>query len=115
MSEVPESRRVGRMAVNEVRALLERYGHIVQEVDGGNDHGEDLHVARVRDCLGEDTEGLRATGTPRRPVREGARSAWSGRQCPGMVRRSCQMAPRSTVTEKGAAALITPANISPPL
>ncbi|MTE21223.1 DUF4365 domain-containing protein [Streptomyces sp. TRM43335] len=36
------------MAVNEVRALLERHGHIVQEIDGGNDHGEDLHVTFVR-------------------------------------------------------------------
>ncbi|MGI5445216.1 hypothetical protein ACQEVM_05620 [Streptomyces sp. CA-243310] len=32
------------MAVNEVRSLLERHGHIVQEIDGANDHGEDLHV-----------------------------------------------------------------------
>lgn len=45
---MPESRRVGRMAVNEVRALFERHGHIVQEVDGGNDHGEDLHVTFVQ-------------------------------------------------------------------
>ncbi|MCL6297623.1 DUF4365 domain-containing protein [Streptomyces kronopolitis] len=37
------------MAVNEVRALLERHGHIVQEVDGGNDHGEDLHVTFVQE------------------------------------------------------------------
>lgn len=47
MPRVPESRRVGRMAVNEMRALLERHGHIVQEIDGGNDHGEDLHVTFV--------------------------------------------------------------------
>ncbi|MFG2650202.1 DUF4365 domain-containing protein [Streptomyces sp. NPDC048436] len=37
------------MAVNEVRALLEKHRHIVQEVDGGNDHGEDLHVTFVQD------------------------------------------------------------------
>ncbi|GLF94057.1 DUF4365 domain-containing protein [Streptomyces yaizuensis] len=49
-----ESRRIGRMAVNEVRALLERHGHIVQEIDGGNDHGEDLHVTFVHD--GQRTE-----------------------------------------------------------
>ncbi|GAA2972613.1 hypothetical protein GCM10020227_46580 [Streptomyces flavovirens] len=49
MPKVPESRRVGRMAVNEVRSLLERHGHIVQEVDGGNDHGEDLYVTFVQD------------------------------------------------------------------
>ncbi|MFE2290246.1 DUF4365 domain-containing protein [Streptomyces sp. NPDC059452] len=34
--------------MNEVRALLERHGHIVQEVDGSNDHGEDLHVTFVQ-------------------------------------------------------------------
>ena len=49
MPKVPETRRVGRMAVNEVRALLERNGHIVQEIDGGNDYGEDLHVTFVQD------------------------------------------------------------------
>lgn len=48
MPKVPESRRIGRMAVNEVRALFERRGHIVQEVDGGNDHGEDLHITFVQ-------------------------------------------------------------------
>ncbi|MFE1346658.1 DUF4365 domain-containing protein, partial [Streptomyces sp. NPDC058757] len=37
------------MAVNEVRSLLERQGHIVQEIDGVNDHGEDLHVTFVQD------------------------------------------------------------------
>lgn len=49
MPKVPESRRVGRVAVNEVRSLLERNGHIVQEIDGANDHGEDLHVTFVQD------------------------------------------------------------------
>ncbi|GAA0335271.1 hypothetical protein GCM10010319_09020 [Streptomyces blastmyceticus] len=44
LPKAPESRRVGRMAVNEMRALLERHGRIVQEVDGGNDRGEDLRV-----------------------------------------------------------------------
>ncbi|MFF9900944.1 DUF4365 domain-containing protein [Streptomyces longispororuber] len=42
------------MAVNEVRALLERHRHIVQEIDGANDHGEDLHVTFVQN--GERTE-----------------------------------------------------------
>ncbi|MFE7181229.1 DUF4365 domain-containing protein [Streptomyces erythrochromogenes] len=37
------------MALNEVRSLLERNGHIVQEIDGANDHGEDLHVTFVQD------------------------------------------------------------------
>lgn len=54
MPRVPESRRIGRMAVNELRALLERHGHIVQEIDGGNDHGEDLHVTFVQN--GQRTE-----------------------------------------------------------
>ncbi|MFI0940768.1 DUF4365 domain-containing protein [Streptomyces sp. NPDC021020] len=54
MPKVPESRRIGRAAVNEVRALLERHSHIVQEIDGSNDHGEDLHVTLVRE--GQRTE-----------------------------------------------------------
>ncbi|MEV6826092.1 DUF4365 domain-containing protein [Amycolatopsis sp. NPDC051102] len=41
---MPESRRPGRAAVNVLRTLLERHDHIVQEVDGQNDFGEDLHV-----------------------------------------------------------------------
>lgn len=49
MPKVPESSRVGRMAVNEVRSLLERNGHIVQEIDGANKHGEDLPVTFVQD------------------------------------------------------------------
>ncbi|MGW1071459.1 DUF4365 domain-containing protein [Streptomyces sp. NPDC002537] len=35
--------------MNEVRALPERHGHIVQEADGGDDHGEDLHVTFAQD------------------------------------------------------------------
>ncbi|MFF9107145.1 DUF4365 domain-containing protein [Streptomyces sp. NPDC014805] len=54
MPKVPESRRIGRMAVNELRALMERHGHIVQEIDGGNDHGEDLYVTFVEN--GQRTE-----------------------------------------------------------
>ncbi|PPK70849.1 DUF4365 domain-containing protein [Actinokineospora auranticolor] len=41
---MPDSRGPGRAAVNALRALLERHNHIVQEVDGQNDFGEDLHV-----------------------------------------------------------------------
>ncbi|WJD98279.1 DUF4365 domain-containing protein [Streptomyces antimycoticus] len=33
---------------HETRALLERHGHIVQEVEGGSDFGEDLYVSFVR-------------------------------------------------------------------
>ncbi|WP_211323633.1 DUF4365 domain-containing protein [Prauserella marina] len=41
---MPDARRAGRAAVNALRTLLERHNHIVQEVDGQNDFGEDLHV-----------------------------------------------------------------------
>ncbi|MCP2099771.1 protein of unknown function (DUF4365) [Actinosynnema pretiosum] len=44
MPKVPDNRRTGRAAVNALRALLERHNHIVQEVDGQNDFGEDQHV-----------------------------------------------------------------------
>ncbi|GAA1387501.1 hypothetical protein GCM10009639_12560 [Kitasatospora putterlickiae] len=44
MTKVPESRRTERAAVNAVRSLLERAGHIVNEIDGSNDFGEDLYV-----------------------------------------------------------------------
>ncbi|MEV5614907.1 DUF4365 domain-containing protein [Streptomyces bacillaris] len=35
--------------MNAVRTLLEDHNHIVQEIEGGNDHGEDLHVLLTRD------------------------------------------------------------------
>ncbi|WP_211239322.1 DUF4365 domain-containing protein [Actinokineospora inagensis] len=41
---MPDSRKPGRAAVNALRTLLERHNHIVQEVDGQNDFGEDQHV-----------------------------------------------------------------------
>ncbi|MDF0371375.1 MULTISPECIES: DUF4365 domain-containing protein [Streptomyces] len=71
MPKVPESRRIGRMAVNEVRSLLERHGHIVQEIDGGNDHGEDLHITfvdngqRTEDSLTVQVKGGVSTRTRR--------------------------------------------------
>ncbi len=71
MPKVPESRRIGRMAVNEVRSLLERHGHIVQEIDGGNDHGEDLHITfvdngqRTEDSLTVQVKGGISTRTSR--------------------------------------------------
>ncbi|MBQ1124634.1 DUF4365 domain-containing protein [Streptomyces sp. B15] len=34
--------------MNAVRTLLEDHDYIVQEIDGGNDHGEDLHVLLTR-------------------------------------------------------------------
>lgn len=41
------NRRLERAGVNALRTLLEDAGHIVQEIDGGNDHGEDLYVRLV--------------------------------------------------------------------
>ncbi|WP_281262346.1 DUF4365 domain-containing protein [Saccharothrix carnea] len=46
---MPEARRAGRAAVNALRTLLERHNHIVQEVDGQNDFGEDHHVTFTED------------------------------------------------------------------
>jgi hypothetical protein len=44
LPKIPNGRRPSRAAVNTLRALLERHDHIVQEIDGQNDFGEDLHV-----------------------------------------------------------------------
>ncbi|WP_371593163.1 DUF4365 domain-containing protein [Streptomyces virginiae] len=49
MAGVPRSRRTGRAAVNCLRTLLERHDHIVQEIDGQNDFGEDLYVTFTDD------------------------------------------------------------------
>lgn len=43
------NRSVERAGVNALRTLLEGAGHIVQEIDGGNDHGEDLYVRFVEE------------------------------------------------------------------
>ncbi|WP_190189804.1 DUF4365 domain-containing protein [Streptomyces minutiscleroticus] len=62
------------MAVNEVRALLERHGHIVQEIDGGNDHGEDLHVTFVQDGRRtEDSVAIQVKGGVSTRTRRGHR------------------------------------------
>ncbi|WP_175412741.1 DUF4365 domain-containing protein [Streptomyces sp. TRM64462] len=74
MPKVPESRRIGRIAVNEVRALLERHGHLVQEVDGGNDHGEDLHVTFVQNGRRtEDSVAIQVKGGVSTRTRRGHR------------------------------------------
>ncbi|MFC9278099.1 hypothetical protein [Streptomyces collinus] len=44
MPKIPKGRRVGQAAVNALRALLEEHDHIVQEISGQNDFGEDLYV-----------------------------------------------------------------------
>ncbi|MFD6415015.1 DUF4365 domain-containing protein [Streptomyces sp. NPDC060194] len=49
MSTVRASRKIERAGVNALRALLEEHEHIVQEIDGGNDHGEDMIVNFTRD------------------------------------------------------------------
>ncbi|MFD8730494.1 DUF4365 domain-containing protein [Streptomyces sp. NPDC059611] len=49
MSTVRGSRKIERAGVNALRALLEDHEHIVQEIDGGNDHGEDMIVNFTRD------------------------------------------------------------------
>ncbi len=49
MPKVPDARRPSRAAVNALRTLLERHNHIVQEVDGQNDFGEDQHVTFTED------------------------------------------------------------------
>lgn len=44
MPQIPKGRRVGQAAVNSLRALLEEHDHIVQEISGQNDFGEDFYV-----------------------------------------------------------------------
>ena len=48
------NRLVERAAVNAFRTLMERHNFIVQEIDGGNDHGEDVYV--------NFTENMKRTG-----------------------------------------------------
>ncbi len=49
MAKVNSRRRIERAGVNALRSLLEDHHHLVQEIDGGADHGEDLYVAVVRE------------------------------------------------------------------
>ncbi|MGW3938463.1 DUF4365 domain-containing protein [Streptomyces phaeochromogenes] len=49
MTRIRPNRRIERAGVNALRTLLEDHNHIVQEIEGGNDHGEDLHVLLTRD------------------------------------------------------------------
>ncbi|CAM5456172.1 hypothetical protein SPURM210S_01721 [Streptomyces purpurascens] len=49
MPKIPKGRRVGQAAVNALRALLEEHDHIVQEISGQNDFGEDLYVTFADD------------------------------------------------------------------
>lgn len=48
MAVIRPNRRIERAGVNALRALLEDHDQLVQEIDGGNDHGEDLYVSFTR-------------------------------------------------------------------
>lgn len=51
---IGKNRQTERAAVNAFRTLMERHNFIVQEIDGGNDHGEDVYVSF--------TENMKRTG-----------------------------------------------------
>lgn len=44
MPKISQGRRVGQAAVNALRSLLDEHDHIVQEIAGQNDFGEDFYV-----------------------------------------------------------------------
>lgn len=46
---INKNRQIERAAVNAFRTLMERHNFIVQEIDGGNDHGEDVYVSFTED------------------------------------------------------------------
>ncbi|MFE3195067.1 DUF4365 domain-containing protein [Nocardia sp. NPDC059240] len=54
MTRIRPSRRIERAGMNALRTLLEAGDHLVQEIDGGVDHGEDMYVSL--------TSGGRRTG-----------------------------------------------------
>ncbi|MEV0601003.1 DUF4365 domain-containing protein [Streptomyces sp. NPDC050315] len=45
MAKIKDTRRTERAGVNAFRALMESAGHIFQEIDGGNDYGEDCYLS----------------------------------------------------------------------
>jgi hypothetical protein len=49
MPKISKGRRVGQAAVNALRSLFEEHDHIVQEISGQNDFGEDLYVTFTHD------------------------------------------------------------------
>lgn len=74
MTKVRTTRVTERAGVNEFRSLMESAGHIVQEIDGGNDQGEDCYLSFTR--LGERTGEIVAVQVKsgkayRRPARYG--------------------------------------------
>ncbi|MFF8695344.1 DUF4365 domain-containing protein [Streptomyces sp. NPDC015144] len=44
MTRIPSGRRVEQAAVNALRTLLQSHDHVVEEISGQNDYGEDLYV-----------------------------------------------------------------------
>ncbi|WP_180930155.1 DUF4365 domain-containing protein [Streptomyces sp. AJS327] len=44
MTKIPRGRRMEQAAVNALRTLLQSHGHVVEEISGQNDYGEDLFV-----------------------------------------------------------------------
>ncbi|MEW2391127.1 DUF4365 domain-containing protein [Streptomyces venezuelae] len=58
MARVWRTRQVERAGVNAFRAVMESAGHIVQEIDGGNDYGEDCYLSFVH--LGQRTGDIAA-------------------------------------------------------
>ncbi|MFJ9930942.1 DUF4365 domain-containing protein [Streptomyces misionensis] len=63
MPKIPKGRRVAQAAVNALRALLEDHDHIVQEISGQNDFGEDFYVTFTADeVLTSDTIKVQVKG-----------------------------------------------------
>lgn len=48
MATVPPNRRIERAGVNALKSFLEEHDHLVQEIAGGTDHGEDCFVMLTR-------------------------------------------------------------------
>ncbi|WP_246113476.1 DUF4365 domain-containing protein [Streptomyces montanus] len=75
MPKIPKGRRVAQAAVNALRALLEEHDHIVQEIPGQNDFGEDFYVTFTGDGdLTSDTIKVQVKGGEswRRGIRDHA-------------------------------------------
>lgn len=58
MAKVWRTKQIERAGVNAFRAAMESSGHIVQEIDGGNDYGEDCYLSFTH--LGQRTGDIAA-------------------------------------------------------
>ncbi|MFF8873497.1 DUF4365 domain-containing protein [Streptomyces massasporeus] len=58
MAKVWRTKQIERAGVNAFRAVMESAGHIVQEIDGGNDYGEDCYLSFTH--LGQRTGDITA-------------------------------------------------------